>query len=104
MKSRTVLKAMCATCPFRDGSPTEHLRTGLAASAITSCSRICHNTGPANVVNDNPKGEAKICRGARDLQLRVWVAMGLLEVPTDECWQQKCDELGIVRDAETPID
>jgi hypothetical protein len=37
----------------------------------------------------------KLCRGARDVQMRLFVAIGFLAEPTDDAWNRKCAELGI---------
>ena len=87
------MKRMCATCPFRKGSPYGYLRTNLTMSALTKATRICHNTGPSNAVVRRPKGKAKACRGARDVQLRFFVGIGFLPEPTDEAWAAKLAEM-----------
>lgn len=99
-KSMPVMPAMCATCPFREGSPVAYLRESIAESAQVN-GRICHSTHKRSAVYANKppiKGGPQICRGARDLQLKRIAAMGFIDAPTDEAWQKKCDEIGIVRD------
>lgn len=90
-----VLKKQCATCPFRKDSPYRYLAPDLAISAAVEASRICHNTGEPNAVNDNPKGPPMLCRGARDLQLQMFFGMGFLDAPTDEAWEARCQEMGL---------
>jgi hypothetical protein len=75
---------MCATCPFREGSPYAHLADDL-----------CHSTGSNNAINRRTGKPARICRGARDLQLQVFTAIGVLTAPTDEAWDAKCRELNL---------
>lgn len=87
------MRAMCATCPFREGSAYAFLRNDLARSALTEGTRICHSTGPRNAVVARPKGKARACRGARDLQLRYFAATGFLPEPTDKAWADKLAEI-----------
>jgi hypothetical protein len=84
---------MCATCPFRDGSPHSNLRSFLEASALSEASRICHSTG-VNALYKTGKPEL-LCRGSRDLQLRVMHGFGYISAPTDEAWDAKCVELSL---------
>lgn len=96
MITAQTMKAKCATCPFRDGSPVEHLRPYLAMQALTEESRYCHSTGGNDIVipaEQNYSEEPMICRGARDLQLELFHKLGVLDEPTDEAWQAKCSEL-----------
>jgi hypothetical protein len=86
---------MCATCPFREGSPYAHLADDLGDSAVNNRSRICHSTGSNNAINRRTGKPARICRGARDLQLQVFTAIGVLTAPTDEAWDAKCRELSL---------
>lgn len=92
-----IMKEMCGTCPFRDDSPVSFLRGDITMSALTECSRICHSTGGNTVLHpkSKTKGKAKLCRGARDIQLRVFHEMGFLEAPTDEAWDKKINELSL---------
>ncbi len=88
-----LLKSMCATCPFRPGSPYAGLANDLAAHAMTKASRICHSTGTSAIKGNTGKPE-KLCRGARNVQLHAFHSMGVIEAATDEAWQKKRDELG----------
>jgi hypothetical protein len=87
-------KVMCATCPFRNGSPYAHLAAHLTERSLVE-GRICHNTGrnPAIKYVNTP---ARICRGSRDIQLKMFHATGFLDAPTDEAWTAKQIELGII--------
>lgn len=87
----------CKTCPFRDGSPYEYLRESLAESALTEATRICHSTGSGNAINHRTGKPARSCRGARDLQLAMFVQMGLLSQPTDEAWSALLAEINSTR-------
>lgn len=99
MKSMPVNKTMCATCPFRDGSPYAYLRPDLETSALTESSRICHSTGSNNAINRRTGKPAALCRGARNAQLEMFYRLGFLSSPTDEAWTAKCAEIGIEPDS-----
>jgi hypothetical protein len=83
-----VCKAMCGTCPFRDGSPYADLAPALTLSAMTEAARICHSTG-TNAIGGRTGKPSTICRGARDIQLRQFHAMDYIEAATDEAWDKK---------------
>lgn len=85
----------CPTCPFRPGSPYAHLADSLAESAMTKVSRICHSTGSNNAINRRTGKKPMICRGARDLQLLKFTAMGFIDSPTDAAWAKKCREMNL---------
>lgn len=93
IKEQAVCKEMCATCPFRKGSELAHLVAHLTQRAISEESRICHSTGSGNAVNHRTGKPPMVCRGARNVQLQVWHALGLLEAPTDEAWTAKVNEI-----------
>lgn len=86
---------MCATCPFRKGSPYAYLVSDLAQSALDTASRICHSTGSNNAINKRTGVPEQICRGSRDVQLAVFTGMGFISEATDEAWADKCREMGI---------
>lgn len=98
MMRMKVNKRMCATCPWRDGSPYADLVPMLEQSAFTEASRICHSTGSNNAINVFTGKPERLCRGARDSQLRFLVGIGLLPEATDAAWTAKCRELGIKQD------
>ena len=89
------MKSKCATCPFREGSPYAYLRDDLGKSALSQASRICHSTGSNNAINRRTGKKPKACRGARDLQLKMFAGMGFIDEPTDEAWDAKCREMGL---------
>lgn len=93
--STKIQPKMCATCPFREGSPYAYLVPELIESAMTKASRICHSTGANNAINKRTGKKPMLCRGARDMQLQMFAASGFLESPTDEAWNKKCKEMGI---------
>jgi hypothetical protein len=84
---------MCATCPWRDGSPYGYLQSDLSQSALTESNRICHSTGTSAVYPKGTGKALKVCRGARNLQLAAFFAGGFLTAPTDEAWQAKVEEM-----------
>jgi hypothetical protein len=92
MKTIPVMKEMCATCPFRPGSPYADLAEGLAMSAATSASRICHSTG-SNAIKHRTGRPSRLCRGARDIQLKIFHALGVIDAPTDEAWAVACGRM-----------
>ncbi len=87
-----VLSEKCATCPFQVGSPYAHLALHLAEQAISHNSRICHSTGN-NAINRKTGKPERLCRGARDIQLKVYHRHGILEAPTDEAWEKAWNEM-----------
>jgi hypothetical protein len=89
-----VQQAMCKTCPFRHGSKYHYLAPGLTQSALSEDSRICHSTG-TNAIHRRTGKPERICRGARDIQLQLFTALGLLKKPTDAAWAAKCKELNL---------
>lgn len=93
MSEMPVNKAKCATCPFREGSPYAHLAIDLAISALTNRSRICHSTGSNNGINKKTGRAARICRGARDVQIEYLFSIGFLKAKTDEAWTAKLNEI-----------
>lgn len=90
-------KRMCATCPWREGSPYAYLADNLASSAISHGSRICHSTGD-NAINEHTGKPERLCRGARNYQLAFFVRIGFLPEATDAAWRAKCRALGIEPD------
>lgn len=92
-----VMKAKCATCPFREGG-LEVVKTTLQIRSLTDASPFCHSTGKQALTEITGKpslGEERVCRGARDFQIYCFYAVGLLPEPTEEAWNKKCEELGI---------
>ncbi len=79
---------MCATCPFREGSPYADLVPALSLSARTEASRICHSTG-SNGIHHRTGKKPLVCRGARDLQLQMFASTGFISAPTDQAWDEK---------------
>lgn len=97
VRNTPLRKMMCATCPFRDGSPYAYIADDLAASAINQASRICHSTGSNNGINRRTGLPPHLCRGARDIQLQVFASLGVIVAPTDEAWDDGRERIGLKR-------
>lgn len=95
MSKEPTRSTKCPTCPFRAGSPYAYLAHSLAESALTEASRICHSTGSGNAINHRTGIKPLLCRGARDVQLKHWARLRVIEAPTDAAWAKKCRELGL---------
>jgi hypothetical protein len=86
----SVMKAKCATCPFGPNGDR------LIEQAVTETmvrmegSQICHHP----VLKG--KRETHLCRGARDLQLRLLAAFGVIDDATDEAFTAKGRKLGVL--------
>lgn len=89
MKSQDVplRKTMCATCPFRAGSPYASLVPSLTQSAMNEV-RICHSTG-SNAINRRTGIAPHICRGARQVQLKLMHGLRVIAAPTDRAWNER---------------
>lgn len=94
-KDLPLRKTMCATCPFRERSPTAYLVADLAQSAISEASRICHSTGSKNAFHERTGLPEHICRGARDMQLAFMAAAGVIAAPTNEAWDEARVRIGM---------
>lgn len=93
-KDIPVRLTMCGTCPFKEGSKYSYLREDLAEKSMTE-GRICHSTGSGNAINDETGFEDHICRGSRDIQLRMFNGIGLLSEPTDKAWNDLRVKIGM---------
>ena len=88
-----VMKDMCATCPWREGSPYSHLIPYLTKSALTESNRVCHSTGKQTVLPKPTGKPERVCRGARNVQIAMFHGAGFLEAPTDEAWCARIEEM-----------
>jgi len=95
--SLPVMKAMCSTCPFREGG-WEHLQGLLVERAAHEGTPICHSTGEKALTKS--LGPERICRGARDFQLKLFTGLGVIESPTEDAWEAACKRMGIKNIAE----
>ena len=75
----------CKTCPFEGETPIQlsperyhYFINNLAGNG----QHLCHS-----------KNNKAICRGARNIQLRMLCAMGLLDNSTDEEFNKKMNEI-----------
>jgi hypothetical protein len=95
-----IMPVQCKTCPFRDDVDPIHKMAEAPTIEIvlSKASRICHSTGKNNAFHKRTGKREMLCRGARNLQLKVFFGLGFLEAPTDEAWLKKCRELGIQPD------
>lgn len=83
-----VMPTRCPTCPFNaDG--VKEIRDMVANRCLNEASQICHHPSL------HGKKQTTLCRGARDLQLRVFAASGFIEEATDEAWDKKRKQLGV---------
>lgn len=82
-----VMKGMCETCPFGEDGDVE-VRTNVQERTLKGINQTCHHSGGLN------KRDTHLCRGARDFQLRLFVAMGFLPEATDAAWDAKKKEIG----------
>ncbi len=87
-----VMPRSCTTCPFRPESEYRYLIADLTVSALSVGSRICHSTG-TNAIGGRTRKPNRLCRGARNAQLEVFAALGVISEATDEAWQAKCEEM-----------
>jgi len=70
----------CHTCPFEGKEPVQldPVRYNYFIKKLAGESQhLCHSV-------DNKM----ICRGGRNIQLRILYAMGLIDKPTDECFDE----------------
>lgn len=86
-KNLPVRLTMCATCPWREGSPYEYLRNHLERASL-STARICHSTGRSAIHRRTGK-KPHICRGSRDWQLGLMAGFGVIGAATDEAWNER---------------
>lgn len=79
-------KKACNTCPFEGKSPL-----ALPPEKLTEIinylgegqNHICHNS------------QNKICRGGRNLQLKIFTAQGFIDKPTDEALAEAMKANGV---------
>ncbi len=93
-KRLKTMPAMCATCPFRSGG-WKHVQDFLKARALSEATPICHSTGK-HLSKKRVFKDSHYCRGARDFQNQVFYNMGFIEAPTDEMWNKKAIEMGLI--------
>jgi hypothetical protein len=83
----------CRTCPFEGEEPIQLEPESLARyykNLITfQSSHLCHSA------NNN-----KICRGGRNIQLRIMCRKNIIEAPTDEAFTKAMNECKGDQDSE----
>lgn len=82
---------MCPSCPFREGGDVE-LAGRVPDRTLLKASQICHHP------RLHGKKEHELCLGARMHQLQILYRMGLIAEATEEAFQQKSRELGVLED------
>lgn len=86
-----VMKSKCPTCPFNKNENGREAALDIAdmvrLRSLTEASQICHHP------RLHGKKEDHLCRGARNFQLEIFHRLGLLEMPTDEAWEKKMQEI-----------
>jgi len=73
---------MCAVCPHREGSPLASLVPKLIEVALTEANHFCH------LEQTQGLDPTILCRGTRKLQIEFFTTLGVLDEPTDECWER----------------
>jgi hypothetical protein len=81
-----VRKKMCDTCPFGPHG-AQDVREKVE-SRLLEVSQTCHSSG-----SKDGRPDRLICRGARDFQLKIMVALGVLDEPTDKCWSETWEKV-----------
>ena len=86
-KSMPVQVNPCTTCPFAGTEPIQlnanRLREVYQKVMTLQTSHLCHTAD-----------DTKLCRGGRDLQIRVAYALGYIDEPTDEAFQSALEQFG----------
>jgi len=82
-----VMKQHCATCPFGPNGDPVVCNSVIKRTIGLNASQLCHHPSL------HGKRQTHLCRGARDIQLRLMTAMGILSEPTDEAFDTKWEEL-----------
>lgn len=81
-----VMAAPCATCPFHEGGNAD-LACRVLDRTLLQQQQICHHP------TLHGKRQTHLCRGARDVQLRVLHCLGFIPEPTDEAFTKRTDEV-----------
>lgn len=77
-----VMDRPCSTCPFTtDTLGSEATQPYLENIVTLGSQHVCHSSN-----------DTKICRGGRDLMLRVMATLELIEEPTDESFEKHSRE------------
>lgn len=84
-----VKKKQCKTCPFKEDSPLHELTPRLITQVTGNSNHLCHHPQLSGEI------PTQICRGARDLQLKIFHQLGVLDEPTDAEWRRVCEKMNI---------
>lgn len=84
-----VMASKCVSCPFGPNGDID-LALKVLERTIGQASQICHHASLAG------KRDTHLCRGQRDIQLNMLVAIGALDEATDEAFTKKSRELGVI--------
>jgi hypothetical protein len=87
VKGWKAMKAQCATCPFRNDP---ELAARVLDRTLFKAAQICHHP------TLHGKPQTHLCRGARDVQLQCLYRMGLIDAPSDNAFERKSRELGVI--------
>jgi hypothetical protein len=87
MNDWPVMKQQCATCPFGPNGDPRVCAGVIDRSVKLESSQICHHPSL------HGKRQTHLCRGARDLQLKLMTAFGIIPEATDEAFNAKWKEL-----------
>jgi hypothetical protein len=82
----TVQPHPCHSCPFEGKDPVKldpDRYTYFVGKLAGEGQHLCHSVK-----------NKMICRGGRNLQLRILCSMGLLYEPTDECFDEAIEKYG----------
>jgi hypothetical protein len=88
-----VMPAQCASCPWRDDGGILHEQPEMLAHLqrqvieVPAGNQFCHAPAFAGQPED------KICRGARNFQLKVFYNIGFLPEPTDQAWREATEQI-----------
>lgn len=89
---KEVQKTPCKTCPFAGESPiklSQERMDYLYKQLLEFRSQhLCHSS----------KNNSKICRGGREIQLRLLYVRGAIESPTDESFEKATKEALNIKD------
>jgi len=81
LRTYSVQTKPCKSCPFAGSDPVKltpkAMQRYLEKLASLQSQHFCHSTSD------------KICRGGRDIQLKLLCAIGMLEAPTDEAFDRE---------------
>lgn len=84
LRTYPVQQKPCKTCPFEGEKPLPIMPerySGFIDNLAGKGQHLCHSAG-----------NKAICRGGRNIQLRILCAMGMLDHPTDDEFEKAINE------------